>query len=471
MNSSKIKKGSIIAGAVILVAGITVGGIMYFNNKPVSEKASEVGSKDEKEDLYGYQVLKVGGEFVDKKLFQDEKSQIYLKVDKQADLMQASQEEIDDRILSAVIDDAVVNNFLINKSGKQVTEAEIDEYIKVYIKSKYDNDEDFKVFLTTSDYESEDELRDVAKLFLLKLKVMPDIAAEYGITVTDKELNEEYESFKAANTEYTFRHIYISNEKKSDQEALNLANNIYKQLSEGADFKELAKKYSDDQDTKNNGGLNEYVPFSSINEELKAAYSNAKVGELIAPVKMKSGYNIALIEHIGKFYPDIESYKKNMLLSKFNESDKYKEWLEKIKSQETIEILDTAMRAYREFASGEYLKAGQDYEAAYKEDKNYVNLEKAAESYGMLKNWEETIRVCDIGINVNSSASTFYTYKGVSLYRTNKTEEGLKLLKKAEEVAGDNFNSLALVESAYKDLGLQEDAARVNKKYYEKEGE
>lgn len=70
MNSSKIKKGSIIAGAVILVAGITVGGIMYFNNKPVSEKASEVGSKDEKEDLYGYQVLKVGGEFVDKKLFQ-----------------------------------------------------------------------------------------------------------------------------------------------------------------------------------------------------------------------------------------------------------------------------------------------------------------------------------------------------------------------------------------------------------------
>jgi len=467
VDSKKVKKISIIVGSVILVVGITVCSVIYYNNRNDNKNSSQVGSEVENEDTFGYQVLKVGGGFVDKKVFQNERNKLFLTIDKQADLMQASDEEINDRVLLAVIDKAVMNNFLLKKSGESATEAEIDEYVNDYIKARYDKKEDFEGFLATGGYETEEDLRAYAGIFLTQLKVMPGIAVEYGITVEDKDVQESYESFKAANTEYTFRHIYISNEKRSDQEAAELANDIYKQLLAGADFAKLAAKYSDDLETKDNGGLNEYVTFAEINEELKNAYSNANVGELIPPIKMEKGYNIALIEKRGEYYPDIESYKKNMLVSIFMESDKYTEWFAKIKAEETIEIIDTKFRAYRELANGEYLKAGQDYEAAYEEDKNYVNLEKAAESYGMTENWEETIRVCDIGISVNASAPTFYVYKGVSLYKTNKTEEGLKLLIKAEELAGNNFNSLALVESAYKTLGLNDEAARINEKYYE----
>ncbi len=467
MDSKKVKKVSIIAGSVVLAAGITVCSIMYYNSRNGNENSIEAGSETKNEETFGYQVLKVGEEFVDKKIFQNKRNQLFLTIDKQADLMKASEEEINDRVLLQVIDEAVMNNFLLKKSGESVTEAEIDEYINYYIKARYDKKEDFDGFLATRGYENEDELRAYTRVFLTQLKVMPKIAAEHGITVEDKEVQESYEAFKEANTEYTFRHIYISNEKRSDQEALELANDIYKQLSGGADFGKLAAKHSDDEETKENGGLNEYVSLAKINAELKNAYLNAKVGELIPPIKMEKGYNIALIEKRGEYYPDIESYKGNMLISIFKESDKYDEWYEKIKAEETIEIVDRKFRAYREFASGEYLKAGQDYEAAYNEDKNYVNLEKAAESYGMIENWEETIRVCNIGISTKPSVPTFYTYKGVSLYKTSKTKEGLELLKKAEELAGKNFNALALVESAYKTLGLDDEVERINKKYYE----
>jgi formate C-acetyltransferase len=75
-----------------------------------------------------------------------------------------------------------------------VTEAEIDDYVKNYIKARYKTDEEFKAFLTTSDYENEKDLREISKLFLLKLKVIPEIAAEYGITV-DFEIDGDYPKY------------------------------------------------------------------------------------------------------------------------------------------------------------------------------------------------------------------------------------------------------------------------------------
>ncbi|MFH1654700.1 MAG: peptidylprolyl isomerase [Pseudomonadota bacterium] len=89
--------------------------------------------------------------------------------------------------------------------------------------------------------------------------------------------------------------------KKNAKDALELTNKIKARLDKGDKFEALAKEYSDDRITKERGGD---LGLASKDEKrlmargyapiLETAY-NAKVGEVVGPVKTKDGYYLVTV--------------------------------------------------------------------------------------------------------------------------------------------------------------------------------
>jgi peptidyl-prolyl cis-trans isomerase D len=120
-----------------------------------------------------------------------------------------------------------------------------------------------------------------------------------GMTVTDAQLRQAYtdsmDNFRTPERIHV-RHILISTEGKSDAEKKALkakAEDILKQLKNGADFAELAKKDSDDKGSGEKGGDLDWIVKGQMQvPEFEAAAFSLKPMELSPVVTSSLGYHI-----------------------------------------------------------------------------------------------------------------------------------------------------------------------------------
>ena len=82
---------------------------------------------------------------------------------------------------------------------------------------------------------------------------------------------------------------------KAEKKALNKAKDIISKLKNGESFEKLAKKYSEDEATKANGGDLGYFDLDTMVEPFSNALKDLKVNEYTKdPVKTQYGYHIIL---------------------------------------------------------------------------------------------------------------------------------------------------------------------------------
>ncbi len=125
--------------------------------------------------------------------------------------------------------------------------------------------------------------------------------AEAGAKVSEEELKKAYEQETVGDKTASVRHILLLTQGKSEAEKAAAKTKIEGILAEaktGADFAELAKKYSEDPGSKDNGGLYENFSRGQMVQAFEDAAFSVPVGELSGVVETSYGYHI--IKVIGR---------------------------------------------------------------------------------------------------------------------------------------------------------------------------
>ncbi len=95
---------------------------------------------------------------------------------------------------------------------------------------------------------------------------------------------------KSAKPQYaTVQHILTRNPDRIAE--------VQKQLEKGAKFDLLARKYSNCPSAKKGGDLGEFKRGVMV-KPFEAAVFNAKIGEIVGPVKTKFGYHLIKINFL-----------------------------------------------------------------------------------------------------------------------------------------------------------------------------
>lgn len=97
--------------------------------------------------------------------------------------------------------------------------------------------------------------------------------------------------------EISASHILLDFNKKCKEDVRVLAEKIRKQLLDGADFKELVKKYSDDPSArKNKGDLGYFSKQRMVKEFSDAAFALKKAGDISPVIESKFGFHIIRLD-------------------------------------------------------------------------------------------------------------------------------------------------------------------------------
>lgn len=234
-----------------------------------------------------------------------------------------------------LIDDYILGKeYKTTDDMKKSAQATIDNYKSTYGDS-------YEQFLQYNGIANDAELKDL----LIKNSKLTKVTEDYiKDTLTEKEMKKYYDEKIFGDIEA--KHILVSSEtdddatdeekEAKDKEAKAKAEEIIEKLKNGEDFSKLAKEYSDDEGSKENGGDLGYFNTGDMVEEFETAAYNLDVNAYTTePVKTTYGYHI--IMKTGQ--KDKPSYKKS--------KDTIKEKLVEEKKEEDSTISVKAMVALR----------------------------------------------------------------------------------------------------------------------------
>jgi len=179
-------------------------------------------------------------------------------------------QELKDRHGEELLHEMVVKEVLNDKY--EVTEEEVKKEVQKY-KDQYGDK--FGQALQQMGIENEEQFINTVEYSLLQQK-----AATANIEVTDEEIQQHYDRMK--NT-IEASHILVKDQQKAQE--------ILKELDNGANFGDLAKEYSQDPSGKNGGQLGTFGPGQMVQPFEDAAYS-LEVGEVSKPVSSQFGIHI-----------------------------------------------------------------------------------------------------------------------------------------------------------------------------------
>lgn len=182
---------------------------------------------------------------------------------------------------------------------------------------------------------------------LLRLKVM-NVHVRSRIAVSDDELKARYQKnvrSLGAETRVKIRHIFIhlppqlSEQQVADRKAL--AAQLRKQIDEGADFAELARKHSDDSIARSEGGDMGYITRGTLPSRIDDAVFSAKAGAVLGPLPSTRGLHIIKVIDIQESSArPFESVKNELQMQLLNEKTEKatKQWLSEMRKRSYIDV-------------------------------------------------------------------------------------------------------------------------------------
>jgi len=199
----------------------------------------------------------------------------------------------------------------------QVEEGVIDEQFSQLI-SQYGSEEAMIADVEAKGF-TMDELREEFT-YQYRMQELSKYAVESDTEVSDKEIetyyNDNKESVFAQPGTVTARHILVTTDNKSEEEALTKIKDIKEKISGGMDFSQAAVEYSEGPSGPNGGQLGSFQKGQMVGEFEVVAFS-IPVNTVSEPVLTQFGYHLILVDNRTdkSFAPfeETKSYIKNRL--------------------------------------------------------------------------------------------------------------------------------------------------------------
>jgi foldase protein PrsA len=177
--------------------------------------------------------------------------------------------------------------------GVKVTDAEVDKQFATTKKQSFPKEADFQKFLKSSGM-ALDDLKFRVRVQALSDKLRTKVTKGKD-TVTDAQVSAYYNKNKSRFAQPERRDLKIVLTKTKAK-----ANTAFAALKGGQSFKTVAKKYSIDQASKNQGGKLLAVAKGQQEKALDDAVFKAPKGKLSGPVKTQFGYYVFEVSKITK---------------------------------------------------------------------------------------------------------------------------------------------------------------------------
>jgi foldase protein PrsA len=175
--------------------------------------------------------------------------------------------------------------------GVKITDAEVDKQFETTKKQSFPKDADFQKFLKSSGMELAD-LKFRVRVQALSDKLRTKVTKGKD-TVSDAQIKTYYDKNKQrfAQPERRDLKIVLTKTKAKADQALA-------QLKGGKSFKSVAKKFSIDQASKNQGGSLLAVAKGQQEKALDEAVFKAPKGKLEGPIKTQFGYYVFKVSKV-----------------------------------------------------------------------------------------------------------------------------------------------------------------------------
>ncbi len=287
----KKKKKKLFSFLGIIAAGAIIAGVVYQVNR-VDAVASVDGDKITKDQLYEVLMSQGGTDVLDSMI---EQKVINKEAEKKS--VTISEKELDKELDALITSYGGEDTFNQALEANGIKESEVKKDLETNLKAK-------KLVEDTIDI-SEDEMKSYFD--------------------ENKDSFDQPEQVKAS-------HILVKDEKT--------ANEVKKKLSDGEKFAELAKEYSTDTASKEDGGDLGYFSKEDMVQEFSDAAFDLNVNEISEPVKTEYGYHVIKVidkkaAQDANYENSKEEIKQLLLENKFQ--SEYPTWLEETKKKYDIE--------------------------------------------------------------------------------------------------------------------------------------
>ncbi|WHZ01221.1 peptidylprolyl isomerase [Neobacillus sp. YX16] len=232
---------------------------------------------------------------------------------------------------AATVEQLIADKIVASEAKKQnitISDEELNKEVDK-LKESYGGEEAFEQVLASNNT-TVDVLKEDLKNYLTMRKLI-----EPQIEITDEELKTYFDENKDSLGEaeqVKASHILIKDEATAKE--------IKQKLADGADFAELAKEYSTDEGSKENGGELGFFPRGTMVTEFEDVAFSLPINEISEPVKSDYGYHIIKVEEKKEAkeanFDDSKAAIKETLIDEKMESE-YTTWLEGKKKDYDIE--------------------------------------------------------------------------------------------------------------------------------------
>lgn len=197
----------------------------------------------------------------------------------------------------------------------------------------------------------------------------------YKMEILEKSVptaREQKDFYQKTGEQRKLRHLLVKTREEAEE--------IYRQLKKGADFEQLAKEKSTDQESKENGGDLGLVTWGTMVDPFQQAAWKLKQGEISKPVETVFGWHLIKLEEIKKLeqkpFKEVAEFQKQRL--QFSKQTRLtQDFLDKLQKKAEVKMDSST---YALMLERDTLEAKKDLLSTPKPSGSHLKLELFSES-------------------------------------------------------------------------------------------